>query len=177
MKNLIKLMSIILIVFMADTVFSETTQIYSHPNPKLNISFEAPEDWKEISWYSDRNAYEVSSPDEKVHILLWYTETVQYGPDYLRKMADMKDLKFDKELSKTIIHDKEAWMTLTSGKHNNVPIKLILTVIETDWSGLPNHNALYIIQIWCPKNEHDKYSELMKQINGTVRVSKPPQGK
>lgn len=153
--------------------FPPKLQVYRHPYPRLNIQFIAPADWVEIPWHDDNLAYEVMDPDSTVHVLLWYTETEQDGPGYLRKMADMKDLTFEEELHKQEIQGREAWVATTSGVTNDIPINLILAVIETDHSLLPKHNALYIIQIWCAKEDSAEHIEQMTDILNSVEIIDP----
>ena len=176
MKSMIGLSIILCVTLSISTIgFTQGLKVYSHPNPKLNIQFEAPEGWVEVPWSNDDNAYEIRSPDGVVHVLLWFTETEQDGPGYLRKMADMKDLIFEEELSEREIQGREAWAAKTSGVTNDFPISLILAVIETDHSSLPKHNGQYIIQIWCPEKEFVEQVGQMESILNSVVISDDPE--
>jgi hypothetical protein len=95
----------------------QDTRVYRHPS--LNIQFEAPPDWDRVARPEDELIYEVADPDGAVHVVLWYTTTEQGPQDYLRKMAQMKDLAVGERPSPAQIGDRDAWTLSGPGREGD----------------------------------------------------------
>jgi len=150
--------------------FKTKTQIYKHPF--LNIQFMASLNWREVPHPEDNLIYEVVDPDSIVHVVLWYTETEQDGPDYLWKMANMKNLMLGEKPSKRRIKNRDAWVLNVPGHKNHKPIQMLLAVIPHGKSPLrPKENALFIIQIWCPEESSKKHMPIMENILDSMEIS------
>jgi hypothetical protein len=105
----------------------QDTRVYRHPS--LNIQFEAPPDWDRVARPEDELIYEVADPDGAVHVVLWYTTTEQGPQDYLRKMAQMKDLAVGERPSPAQIGDRDAWTLSGPGREGDAPVRMILAAI------------------------------------------------
>ena len=149
---------------------TQDDQIYEHPI--LNIQFEAPSGWKQLPRPEDRLIHEIADPEQIVHVVLWYTETMQDGPGYMKKMAGMKALVYEGEPKKMQIDGRDAWLLYTSGKDKKNPIRLQLAVIHHEKPiSHADHNALFIIQIWCPEAFYSQKKQQMEKILSSIRFS------
>jgi len=145
-------------------------QIYKHP--VLNIQFEAPSGWKQLLRPEDRMIHEIADPEQIVHVVLWYTETMQDGPGYMKKMAGMKDLVYEGELKKMQIDGRDAWLLYTSGQDMKRPIRLLLVVIHHEKPiSHADHNALFVVQIWCPEAFYPQKKQQMEKILNSIRFT------
>jgi hypothetical protein len=151
------------------TLFAQTNKIYRHPH--LSIEFEAPGNWHPVVRSEDSLIYEMINEDSLVHVVIWYTETEQRAPDYLWKMASMKELKLDKKPVEIQTENYSGWMLQVKGFDNNMQIYTFLVVIPGGKSqSRPRENKLYIVQIWCPNKYYDDKSEVMNHILNSIKV-------
>ena len=148
----------------------EPKQTYNHPF--LPIQCTAPEGWRQRPRPEDKLIYEVSDPAGIVHVILWYTETMMTGPAYLDKMADMKGLTYDDALLSLKISDRDAWFVTTSGAEQDAPIRLLLAVIQNHEPLYhTDHNAYFIVQIWCPEDHFEKKQSLLEEIIHSIEIT------
>jgi len=89
---------------------AQELQKYHHP--RLSFSFEAPADWKQVKHPEDANIYEMVAQDRSMHVMLWYTATMQDAQGYLEKMADMKGLSWEGEPVAVELAREKAPLTL-----------------------------------------------------------------
>ena len=158
------------LLFMMNPPLAQELQIYKHP--RLNIQFEAPANWKENPYHEDKLIYEIFNPDTDIHVMLWYTTTEQDGPQYLGKMANMKDLVLEGKPVKIQIKDRDAWFYNVPGSINKKPIRMLIAVIPDGKSKTyPLENALYIIQIWCQEENFEQHIGIMKDILGSIDIT------
>lgn len=171
MKRSIIIMCVIInCLLLASQLRAQTDQIYTHPI--LNIQFEAPSGWKQLPRPEDHLIYEIADPDQVVHVILWYTETMQDGSGYMKKMAGMKDLVYQGEPEKMQIDGRYAWLLYTSGQNKKKPIRLLLAVIHYEKAiSHEDHNALFIIQIWCPEEFYFQKKQQMEKILNSIRFT------
>lgn len=149
---------------------SQNVQVYKHPS--LNIQFEASQNWLQVPRPEDELIYEMIDPDSVVHVVLWYTETEQDAPDYLMKMADMKDLVLEEIPSRRLIKNRDAWVLNVPGHERNIPIRMLLAVIQHGKSQLrPAENALFIIQVWCPEENYEQVMGIIENILNSVEIT------
>ena len=152
-------------------IMAQDDQIYQHPN--LNIQVRAPSGWKQLPRPEDRLIYEIVDLDQTVHVVLWYTETMQDGPGYMEKMADMKDLVYQGEPEKMQIDGRDAWLLDTSGQDKKIPVCLLLAVIHHEKPIThADHNALFVIQIWCPESFYTQKKQQMEKILNSIRFTR-----
>ena len=150
--------------------FSQTYSVYKHPY--LNFSFDASQNWTKVYHPEDNLIYEMKSPDNGLHVMLWYTETEQSAKKYLIKMADMKGLA-DKHLepTKTKLDDKESWLHETNSIIRNENIKSFLSVTAHGYcEERPKENCLFIVQAWCNSTDYVKYKNMIDDILATVKI-------
>jgi hypothetical protein len=95
MKRNLIISVIICVWFFTFSLEAQEKQIYKHPI--LNFQFEAPPGWKQIKHNEDRIIYELIDSEKKIHVMLWYSATMQNAKGYLEKMADMKGLRWKGE--------------------------------------------------------------------------------
>jgi len=169
----LRIVIVFVVLLTINTVLSAETKIFTHPNPNIKVEIEAPADWVEITWENDKNAYEVADPDGIIHVLLWFTDTVDNSDRYLHKMCDMNDMKFEGELSQKTINGRKYLHGYTTGEKNNIKIKELIAITSTNHSNIPEHQRLYIIRIWCPVDEFELYKKLMDDILDSVKISNP----
>lgn len=149
---------------------TQADQIYEHPI--LNIQFEAPSGWKQLPRPEDRLIHEIADPEQIVHVVLWYTETMQDGPGYMKKMAGMKDLVYEGGPKKMQVDGRDAWLLYTSGQDTKSPIRLLLAVIHHEKPiSHADHNALFVIQIWCPEAFYSQKKQQMEKILSGIRFT------
>jgi len=161
--------ALIALLLLAAPVSARDTQVYEHPS--LDFRFEAPRDWRQQPRPEDEMIHEVADPRTNVHVVLWYTSTMQSGPAYLKKMAGMQDLAVDNEPLRRQIGGREAWVLNVPGVIANVPVRTLLAVIPCGKSSdYPDENALYIVQIWCPEEDYEEHARLMEDILYSVRI-------
>lgn len=171
MKRLTIHVSIIIVfLLIASQSKAQSDQIYTHPI--LNIQFVAPSGWEQLPRPEDRLIYEIVDPDRTVHVVLWYTETMQDAPGYMKKMAGMKDLLYDGEPEELRVDGREAWRLDTSGPNEQRPIRLLLAVIHHEKPiSHADHNALFVIQIWCPEEFYAQKKQQMEKILKSIRFT------
>ena len=149
---------------------AQQTQVYRHPS--LNIAFEAPENWRQVPRPEDELIYEVADPDDAIHVVLWYTTTEQRAPDYLWKMASMKDLMVADRPAPTRIGHRDAWALNVPGHERNGPVRMLLAVIPHGTSmERPKENVLFIVMLWCPEEDYEQHRQRMQAILGSVRIA------
>lgn len=149
---------------------SDQYEIYQHPS--LPIEFKAPAGWQQISHPEDELIFEARSPDSVIHVILWYTETEQDAPHYLRKMANMKDLVPEEEPQEIEIDEHSGWILRVLGYENKIPIRAMLVVIHNGkLIKRPKENKLYIVQLWCPEKQFSKQQNIMEDILKSIKVN------
>lgn len=172
-KSMVKgvlLISLMAFLLMMNQALARELQVYKHP--RLNIQFEAPADWKENPYHSDKSIYEIFDPDTDMHVMLWYTTTEQDAPKYLEKMASMKDLVLEGKPAKIQIKGRDAWFYNLPGFVNKKPIRMLLAVIPDGKSkDYPRENALHIIQIWCPAEQFTDNEQGMMLILNSIQIT------
>jgi hypothetical protein len=150
-------------------LFSQSTRIYRHPI--LNIEFEASGNWYHVVRPEDSLIYEMVDGDSLIHVVLWYTETEQSAPDYLWKMANMKDLVLEEKPSEIHVNNYSGWILRVSGYEENVSIRTFLTVIPRGKSKTNlEENSLYIVYIWCPAKYFPQKREIMERILDSIEI-------
>jgi len=171
MKTLITIFSTIILIFLLPIKsFSQNTHIYKHPS--LNFQFKASKNWIKFPRPEDKLIYEMMSPDSSIHVMLWYTETEQSAINYLTKMAGMKDLiiKNEEPYLKTI-NNQDLWILNVPGYERKIPVRTLLAVTAHGMSTVhPRENRLFIIQIWCHKDNYNKYKSIFEDILNSVQI-------
>ncbi len=145
--------------------------VYKHP--KKNFQFEAGENWKNVKHSEDDLIYEMIDPEKCIHVMLWFTETMNSAKNYLNKMADMKGFNWENEPKEMAINDREAWLIDCEGTVNNEKVKVLLVSIpitDEKYAANKDHIAQYIIQIWCPLGKYDQKRQEMDEILQSVIV-------
>lgn len=169
-RSILTLSAVFSCIFIVLAMKAQDDQIYQHPN--LNIQLRAPSGWKQLPRPEDHLIYEIVDPDRIVHAVLWYTETMQDGPGYMEKMADMKDLMYQGEPEQMRIDGRRAWLLDTSGQDKKGPIRLLLAVAHHEKPIThADHNALFVIQIWCPESYYPQKKQLMEKILSSIRFT------
>jgi HEAT repeat protein len=150
----------------------KAVQTYKHPS--LNIEFQAPAGWKQISWPGDPSVYEIADSVENLHVVIWYTETMQDGPGYLEKMADMKGMQWQGKPIHYKADGRSAWMLDAFGHIKKKPVRLLLSVIHFEKPRKhADHNALYLIEIRCHKSDFPRQRQYMQNILDSIRFIEP----
>jgi hypothetical protein len=164
------LTGLIVSLFMLNPAIAQELQVYKHP--RLNIQFEASANWKKNPYHGDKLIYEIFNPDTGMHVMLWYTTTEQDGPQYLEKMADMKNLALEGKPVKIQIKGRNAWFYNVPGFINKKPIRMLIAVIPDGKSKTyPRENALHIIQIWCPEDNYEQHIRIMENILESIEIT------
>jgi hypothetical protein len=169
MQNL-RVIIVLLICVCQIKTFTQQNHIYKHP--LLDFQFTASENWSKVNHPEDNLIYELKSPDNRLHVMLWYTETEQSAKKYLIKMADMKGLA-DKYLepTKTALDDKESWLHETNSIIRNENIKSFLSVTAHGYcKERPKENCLFIVQVWCNNTDYFKYKDTIDDIFTSVKI-------
>lgn len=171
MKHFILLFLIILSCIVPTIYLSaQDSQVYKHPS--LNLAVEAPSNWKLVKHPKDPSIYEIADPKGAVHVMLWYTCTMQDAKGYLEKMGDMKGLIWEEEPVNMNSWKDDAWMIDATGDVWGMKARTLLTVIHRGYdSKYTDHYALYIVMIWCPKEKFPQYQDQMKDILKSVRFT------
>jgi len=170
MKHFILLFLIILFFSPAIILHAQDSQVYKHPS--LNLAVEASSNWKLVKHPKDSSIYEIADPKGAVHVMLWYTCTMQDAKGYLEKMADMKGLNWQVEPVNMEHWEDDAWMIDATGDVWGMKARTLLSVIHRGYdSKYTDHYALYIIMIWCPKEKFPQYQDQMKDILKSVRFT------
>ncbi|UCF05910.1 MAG: hypothetical protein JSV33_02410 [bacterium] len=171
-RNIIACSLVLLVLLPAGNPDCQTAQVYKHP--LLNFQFEASPNWNRVSRPEDKMIFEVMDPDSIVHVVLWYTTTMQDAHAYLCKMAGMKDLVVGEKPSKIRIKEHDAWVLFVPGRIYDVPVRTFLAVIQHGKSVRhPKENALYIVQIWCPENVYERHMQRMEDILASIEITEP----
>lgn len=164
------LAGIIVFLFMMSHIIAQELKVYKHP--RLNIQFEAPVNWKENPYHKDKLIYEIFDSDTDIHVILWSTTTEQNGPDYLEKMASMKDLVLESKPTKIQIRGRDAWSYNVPGFINKKPVQMLLAVIPDGKSKTyPRENVLHLIQVWCPEENYEQYIHMMENILNSMEIT------
>ena len=164
------LTSILTLLFIMNHSIAQELQVYEHP--RLNIQFEAPANWEENPYHKDKSIYEIFDPKTDTHVMLWYTTTEQDGPQYLLKMASMKDLVLEGKPAKILIKGRDAWLLNVPGFINKKSIQMLLVVIPDGKSKTyPRENVLHIIQIWCPKDQYANSEQGIMSILNSIQIT------
>lgn len=152
-------------------LFPQETQVYKHPT--LQFQFTASQNLINIHHPEDELIYEMMSTDSNMHVMLWYTETEQNAKGYLTKMASMKDLGVgDEEPFLNTINDQEIWILNVAGYDGKLPIQTLLAVTSHGMSVKnPKENRLFIVQIWCQKDNYPRYKSNFEKILNSVQIN------
>jgi len=168
MKRIIVITIIILVGFFQFSLKAQDKQVYKHPF--LNFQFEAPTGWKQIKHKEDRMIYEITDSEKKIHVMLWYSATMQNTKGYLEKMADMKGLHWEGEPVVVKNWEEEAFKINASGNVWGMDSKVLLIVIPHGFDiKHTDHFAHHIVMIWCPEMEYSKYKFQMEDILKSVK--------
>lgn len=160
---------IIYFLLLSSTLSGQGKRIYNHPF--LNIRFEASPGWQQLPRPEDRLIYEIADPEKTVHVMLWYTATMQDARGYLRKMADMKGLRWEEETSIQGMGD-DAWQVDATGHIWGMEARTLLAVVQNGFDNKhADHNALYIVMIWCPEQDFTQHEQQMTDILNSVRFT------
>ena len=141
--------------------------IYRHP--KLDFEFEAPDGWENVGHPEDGLIYEMKDPAGGLRVMLWYTTTEQDGPGYLAKMAGMKGFRAEPSEERRI-GNRDGWLIETAGDIYGQSSSVMLAGVSRPGS-YPAENALFIVQIWCPKEDYSELSRQMTDILASVKVA------
>ena len=143
---------------------------YVHPD--LDFGFSAFPGWQHRPRPGDRGTHERIDPETGIHVLLWSTTTETSAARYLEKMSHMMDLDLESEGRPVTIGVREAWMLDASRTVEGTRARTYLAVIPSGKSLIhPAENQLYIVQIWCPVDDHRRLAERMDRILASVRVT------
>jgi hypothetical protein len=168
-----KIITIILFIGLITSTagFAQKKTTYTHPTK--NFHFEAGINWKNVKHIEDDLIYEMHDPENCIHVMLWFTETMSPPKNYLEKMADMKAYSWETGPDETIINDREAWIIDGEGTVYKEQVKVMLASIPVyDKSHIShaNHIAQYIIQVWCPIEKYESKKDEMEDILASVNV-------
>ena len=132
MKSMLSyFIGMICLLITASNLVGQDKQTYRHPS--LNIQFEAPTGWKQLPRPEDRLIYEITDPEKSVHVMLWYTATMQDAKGYLKKMADMKGLHWEGEPVRVEGQEDEAWQVDAVGDVWGMEARVLLMVIHNGY--------------------------------------------
>lgn len=138
----------------------------THRHPDLPIEFKTFEGWHSVPRPGDEETFEMASPGGEVHVMVWYTSTEQDAARYLMKMADMKGLKLEEgagpDRVRTTHHDMVFY---------EIPGTLLAVIDNGSSRNHPAENALYIVQISCPREGYVGRDGLIRGILDTVRIT------
>lgn len=149
---------------------SQERQIYKHP--LLNIQFKAQSGWQQLERHQDDMIFETADPDQSVHVMLWYTATMQDARGYLEKMADMKGLRWDAQSTAVEGLGDEAWQLDGIGDIWGMDARTLLTVIHRGSDKTHrDHFALYIVMIWCPRDVFNRHKRQMGEIINSIVIN------
>ena len=133
----------------------------TYRHPELEFQFEAPAGWKAIPHAEDRLIYHLAAPDGGLEVMLWYTETTQTPPRYLKKMADMKGYQPLTEVRQEKQHRETVWTLQAVSITGKGDLRVLLAAI-------PSSAGLYIVQIWCPLERYEEERDRMESILASV---------
>ena len=151
-------------------ITAQDSQVYQHIS--LDMEFTAPSNWKLVNHPEDPLIYEITDPKGDVHVMLWYTCTMQDAKGYLEKMGDMKGLQWEADPFNMDNWEDDAWMIDATGDVWGMKARTLLTVIHRGYdSKYSDHYALYIVMIWCPKEKFSQYQNQMEDILKSVQLT------
>ena len=161
---------IICCFFLIFNLMGQETQLYKHP--QLTIQIEAPSNWKQLPRHTDDMIYEIADPEKTVHVMLWYTATMQDAKGYLEKMADMKGLHWERDPVAMKGLEDNAWQVDAIGNVWGMEARVLLTVIHHGYDDKhTDHNALYVVMIWCPEQVFSQHKQKMSDILNSVKFT------
>lgn len=171
MKSMFFLLTVMICLLLISLpLFGQNKQVYKHP--RLDIQIEVPSGWKQLQRHADPSIYEIADPEKFVHVMLWYTATMQDAKGYLEKMADMKGLHWEGKPVAVEGREDDAWVVDATGIVWRMNARVLLTVIHHGYDGRHvDHNALYIVMIWCPEPDFSRHKLQMVDILKSVRFS------
>lgn len=157
-------------IFSLSSARAEEAARYKHPT--LDFQFSASGRWESYPRPEDDLIYEMFDRETGIHVMLWYTATQQSAKRYVQKMADMTSVVVDeREPLRRKIADREAWLYDVSAAIRGEAVHTIQAVIDGGADGeLADHNALYVVQIWCPAARHPSLGREMETILASVSI-------
>jgi hypothetical protein len=149
---------------------AEATRVYQHP--RLDVQFSAPDGWRQQPRYEDELIHEVIDPSTGIHVVLWYAATQQGAADYLCKIADMKGLVPGGCTPQTRhIGGLEARLISVSADIGGEAVHTMLAALQCGNDPIhADHDALYVVQIWCPTEDVADLGGCMKMVLDSVRI-------
>lgn len=164
-------LSIVLLMTAAFLHAAPDSTIYKHP--ALEFSFQETPGWKQVRHPEDNMIYEFVSPEEDMHVMLWYTATMQDGRGYLLKMADMKGFRVDSEPDPIASEKGSGWRLKTEGEINGRSSVVILQVNHRGYDAkYKDHYALYISMVWWGLKDNDRVEKRMQIVLDRIRIGK-----
>lgn len=143
---------------------------YKHPN--LDLQFTASGGWHHEPRPGDEQTHERVDPETKIHVLMWRTSTEQSAERYLWKMSHMMDLGPDLQQQPQTIDGRAAWVLSATATVEGTAAQTLLAVIPSGKSRRhPFAENLYIVQIWCPREDGPRLAGRMAELLGSVRIT------
>lgn len=149
------------LLLLAPATDLQAQTVYRHP--ELGFQFEASEGWTRVAHPEDRLIYHMQAPGNRLHVMLWYTETEQEAAAYLTKMADMKGYQALTEPRPEELRQVPAMVLQAVGVTDAGDLRVILAAMRSG-------EGLFITQIWCPLERYEEDREEMESILESVEV-------
>lgn len=162
-------LSIILLTCLA---YDTSADLRPYKHPDLDLQFTAAEGWLHQPRPGDEGTHERMDPETGIHVLMWHTTSQQSPERYLTKMAHMMDVDPDVEKKVHTIDGRDFRVLDTTGRIDGRSVNTLLAVTASGRS--PRHpleHMLYIVQIWCPADDHARLAGRMDQLLAGVRIT------
>ena len=143
---------------------------YKHPD--LDLQFTAGGGWHHEPRPGDEQTHERIDPETKIHVLMWRTSAEQSAERYLSRMSRMMDLGPDLQLQPQTIDGRAAWVLGATATVEGTAAQILLAVIPSGKSRRhPFEENLFIVQIWCPREDGSRLASRMAELLDSVRIT------
>jgi hypothetical protein len=145
--------------------FGQNQQSFQHPGTNLRV--QAFEDWVQVPHPENDTIYEIADPESVLRVMMWRTESESEGSDFLKKMAEKKNLVYDADPQIGNIDNRDAWILDATCCMKEAPVRVVLIAIPDKKEG----NALYMAQVLCPETRLKEKGDSMEDIIYSLQIT------
>ena len=158
-------LSLLICLIFSIQAIGQDQRIYQHP--EINFQIQAFTDWVQVQHPENTSIFEIADPESVLRVRMWQTETEASGADYLKKMAQMKDLVFDAEPALGKINNRDAWVLDATCCIKEKPVRVVLVAVPDE----RENKSLYIAQFLCPEDQLDEKEADMEELIYSLKIS------
>lgn len=138
-------------------------QMVEYKHPLFDIGFKASPSWEEELHDYNGKVFQLTHPNNNMHINLSFVPDCKNPQRYLRRMSGIKGLVSQKKPYDTLLNDKHAVIMKGMCLQGKKPFRRLVV-------GIPDNAGLFLMEICCPEDCYLNHQSQMRSIIGSLRV-------